>query len=56
MNTKYKYLNIYQEIIAENINNFIEINNKYRPLGFEIFLKNNIIEIIYNHSVFTVQI
>lgn len=42
-----------QKIIRENINNFIEINNKYKSSGFEFYLKDNLIEITYNNNNYT---
>jgi len=42
-----------KKIIRENINNFIELNNKYKSSGFEFYLKDNLIEIIYNNNNYT---
>ncbi len=42
-----------KKIIRENINNFIELNNKYKSNGFEFYLKDNLIEIIYNNNNYT---
>lgn len=51
-----KYSNIVQKMIVKNINNFIDINNKYKSFGFEILLKDNVIEIIYNNNTYTLQV
>ena len=42
--------------ISDNINNVIEVNNKYKDKGFNIFLENEYIEIIYNKSVYKITI
>lgn len=45
-----------KKIIAENINNFIEINNKYKSSGFEFYLKDSLIEITYNNNNYTLLV
>lgn len=42
--------------ISDNINNIIEVNSKYKNEGFNIFLENNHIEIIYNKSIYKIII
>lgn len=37
----------FQKIITDNINNIIQINNKYKQRGYELYLKGNFLEIIY---------
>ncbi len=54
-----KFMKINNEIctyISDNINNVIEVNNKYKDKGFNIFLENEYIEIIYNKSVYKITI
>lgn len=43
-------------IIASNINNIIEINNKYKHLGYNIYLKNNGFEIVYKKKKYILSI
>lgn len=51
-----EYKNNTHKGIAENINNIIEVNNKYKKKGFNISLKGNSIEVIYNNSPYTIKV
>lgn len=56
MNDKKKYTTITQNAIVENINNIIDVNNRYKNKGYKLSLKEDSIEVIYNNSVYCIKV
>ena len=47
---------LFQFAISKNINNIIDINNRYKEYGYKLYLVDNSIEIIYNKSIYSVEV
>lgn len=47
---------LFQLAISKNINNIIDINNRYKEYGYKLYLVDNSIKIIYNKSTYSVEV